>query len=88
MSNDKYGDRSRRKKRRGQLDREKQTRRAEQSRAAHEESKTIDAKVKRDLRIGELVDDGYSVESIAKRMGLSMWRVNQGLDAIRRRGAS
>jgi len=88
MSDDKDADRSRRKKRRGQLDREKQTRQSGQSRAIHEESKTNDARVKLDRRIGKLVDEGYSVESVAKRMGLFMRRVNQGLDAIRRRGAS
>jgi rRNA maturation endonuclease Nob1 len=86
MSEDKEADRSRRKKRRGQLDREKQTRRAEQSRSAHTESKTKDAKVKLNLRIGKLVDEGYSVESVAKRMGLSMRRINAALDANRRRG--
>ena len=86
MSEDKDADRSRRKKRRGQLDREKQTRRAEQSRATHEESKTNDAKVKLDLRIGKLVDEGYSVESVAKRLGLSMRRINAALDENRRRG--
>ena len=66
MSEDKDGDRSRRKKRRRQLDREKETRRAEQSRAARAGSKTNDADVKLDLRIGKLVDEGYSVESVAK----------------------
>ena len=86
MSEDKDADRSRRKKRRGQLDREKVTRRAKQSRAVHAESKTNDAKVKLELRIGKLVDEGYSVESVAKRMGLSMRRINAALDANRRRG--
>jgi hypothetical protein len=86
MSEDKEADRSRRKKRRGQLDREKETRRAEQSRSAHAQSKTNDANVKLDLRIGKLVDEGYSVESVAKRMGLSMRRINAALDANRRRG--
>jgi hypothetical protein len=86
MSEDKDVDRSRRKKRRGQLDREKETRRVEQRRATHAESKTNDAKVKLDLRIGKLVDEGYSVESVAKRMGLSIRRINSGLDANRRRG--
>ena len=81
MSADKTGDRSRREKRRGQLDREKGTRRAEQSRAAHMESKMNDVKVKVYLRIGKLVDEGYSVESVAKRMGLSMSRINAALDA-------
>src|SRR4051812_1834584 len=86
MSEDNEADRSRCKKRRGQLDREKETRRAEQSRSAHAQSKTNDATVKLDLRIGKLVDEGYSVESVAKRMGLSMRRINAALDANRRRG--
>jgi hypothetical protein len=86
MSESKEGDRSRRKKRRGQLDREKETRRAEQSRSGFAESKANDAKVTLDLRIGKLVDEGYSVESVAKRMGLSMRRINAALDANRRRG--
>ena len=86
MSESKESDRSRRKKRRGQLDREKETRRAEKSRSIFAESKANDAKVKVDLRIGKLVDEGYSVESVAKRMGLSMRRINAALDANRRRG--
>jgi hypothetical protein len=85
MSDGKEVDRSRRKKRRGQLDREKETRRAEQSRSAHAEPKKNGTKVKLDLRIGKLVDEGYSVESVAKRMGLSMRRINAALDANRRR---
>ena len=60
MSEDKDADRTRRKKRRGQLDREKETRRAEQSRTANLESKTKDEKAKLDLRIGKLIDQGYS----------------------------
>ena len=85
MSDDKDGDRSRRKKRRRQLDGEKETRRAEQSRATHMETKTNDANVKLDLRIGKLVDEGYSVESVAKRLGVSIRRINAALDANRRR---
>jgi hypothetical protein len=86
MPEDKDADRSRRKKRRGQLDREKEARRAEQSRASHAESTKNDAKAKLDIRIGKLVDEGYSVESVAKRMGLSIRRINAALDANRRRG--
>ena len=56
MSEGKDADRSRRKKRRGQLDREKETRRAEQSRTSNLESKTKDEKAKLDLRIGKLID--------------------------------
>jgi hypothetical protein len=58
MSESKEADRLRRKKRRRQLDREKETRRAEQSRSLFAQSKANDAKVKLDLRIGKLVDDG------------------------------
>jgi hypothetical protein len=86
MSESKESDRSRRKKRRGQLDREKETRRALQSRSIFVESKANDAKVKVDRRIGKLVDEGYSVESVAKRMGLPMRRINAALEANRRRG--
>jgi hypothetical protein len=85
MSDDKDADRSRRKKRRGQLDREKDTRRADQSRAAHLESKTTDAKTKLDLRIGKLIDQGYSTESVAKRLGLSMRRINSAIASNSRR---
>ena len=81
MSESKEADRLRRKKRRRQLDREKETRRAEQSRSLFAQSKANDAKVKLDLRIGKLVDDGYSVETVAKRMGLTVKRINAALDA-------
>ena len=85
MSQGKEADRSRRKKRRGQLDREKGTRRAEQSRTAILESKTKDEKAKLDLRIRKLIDQGYSPESVAKRVGVSVRRINSALDSISRR---
>ena len=85
MSEGKDADRSRRKKRRGRLDREKETRRADQSRTAHLESKTNDAKTKLDLRIGKLIDQGYSIESVAKRLGLSLRRINAVIDSNSRR---
>jgi hypothetical protein len=75
MSEDKDADRSRRKKRCGRLDREKETRRAEQSRSANQESKANVAKTKLDLGIGKLIDQGYSAESVAKRTGLAMRRI-------------
>jgi hypothetical protein len=84
MSEGKEADRSRRKKRRGQLDREKETRRADQSRTANLESKTKDEKAKLDLRIGKLIDQGYSPESVAKRLGVSVRRINSALNSIRR----
>ena len=85
MSEDKDADRSRRKKRRGQLDREKETRRAEQSRTANLESKTKDEKAKLDLRIGKLIDQGYSPESVAKRLGVSLRRIHTAIDSNSRR---
>ena len=83
MSQGKEADRSRRKKRRGQLDREKETRRAEQSRTANLESKTKDEKAKLGLRIRKLIDQGYSPESVAKRVSVSVRRVNSALDSNR-----
>ena len=85
MPDDKDADRSQRKKRRGQLEREKETRRADQSRTANLESKTQDEKTKLDLRIGKLVDQGYSIESVAKRLGVSVRRINSAVDANGRR---
>jgi hypothetical protein len=84
-SYDKESDRSRRKKRRGQLDREKETRQVEQMRIVNRNSKTKDAKAKLDERIGKLIDQGYSPESVAKRVGVSMRRINSALDSNRRR---
>jgi hypothetical protein len=81
MSEDKETDRSRRKKRRGQLDREKETRRVDQSRTVHLESKQAQEKAKLDLRIGKLIDQGYSRESVAKRLGLSVRRISAAIDA-------
>lgn len=83
MSDEKEADRSRREKRRGQLDREKTTRRAEQSQAAHLESKANDEKAKLDLRIEKLMNQGYSPESVAKRLGVSIRRVNSVVDRRR-----
>lgn len=83
MSESKDTDRSRRKKRRGQLDREKGARRAEQSRSAILESKTNDEKAKLDLRIRKLIAQGYSPESVAKRVSVSVRRVNAALDGNR-----
>jgi len=84
MSEDKDADRLRRKRRRGQLDREKESRRADVSQAAHVESKKQDEKAKLDLRITKLIDQGYSIDSVAKRVGVSVRRVNTALDSSRR----
>jgi hypothetical protein len=86
MSQGKDADRSRRKRRRGQLEREKESRRAEQSRTANRESKTKDEKSKLDLRIGKLIDQGRSPEYVAKRLGVSARRINVALDSIRELG--
>jgi hypothetical protein len=80
MSDEKDADRSRREKRRGQLDREKTTRRDKQLQAAHLASKAGDETAKIDLRIGKLIDQGYSPESVAKRIGVSVRRIHSVLD--------
>ncbi len=85
MSDDKETDRARRKKRHSQLEREKSDRRATNEKAAHRESKTSDAKAKLNLRISKLIEQGYSPESVAKRLGVTVRRINMALDAIRRR---
>jgi hypothetical protein len=84
MSEGKEADRSRRKKRRRQLDREKESRRVEHSRATNLESKERDQKVKLDLRISKLIDQGYSPDSVAKRIGVSVKRVNTALESMRK----
>ena len=45
------------------------------------ESKTKDEKAKLDLRIGKLIDQGYSLDSVAKRVGVSVRRINSALDS-------
>jgi len=85
MSEDKDADRSRRKKRRGQLGREKDARRVDQSRTANVESKKEQEKAKLDMRIGKLIDQGYSREAVAKRIGVSVRRINSALDSNSRR---
>ncbi len=77
MSADKETDRARRKKRRGQQSREKGVRRASQARAANLESKANDEKAKLDLRISKLIDQGYSPDSVAKRLGVTVRRINR-----------
>jgi hypothetical protein len=84
MSDEKEADRSRRKKRRGQQDREKGVRRASLEKSARLESKTKGEKGKLDLRILKLIEKGYSVESVAKRLGVTQRRINAGLDAAER----
>ena len=84
MADDKEADRSRRKKRRGQQEREKTGRRAEQEKAVRREAKSSDAKTVLDLRIGKLIEQGYSPNSVAKRLGVTARRINLSLDAIQR----
>ena len=85
MSDDKEADRSKREQRRGQQTRENDARRATQSRAANLDSKALDEKEKLNRRIGKLVAQGYSIESVAKRLGVTARRVNLALDANGRR---
>jgi len=85
MSNDKEADRSKRKKRRGQQEREKAVRRRAMTKAKVRESKAADKAEELNLRIDKLVGQGYSIESVAKRLGVTARRVNLALDAIRRR---
>jgi hypothetical protein len=84
MPDDKETDRLRRRKRRGQQDREKDSRRAEKARAAHLESKATDEKSRLNQRISKLIEQGYSPESVAKRFGLSVGRINTALKATGR----
>jgi hypothetical protein len=79
MSEEKETDRARREKRRGQQLREKDVRRKTHARAAVLESKTKDAQGKLDLRIRKLIDSGYSLESVAKRLGVTPRRINAAL---------
>jgi Skp family chaperone for outer membrane proteins len=81
MPDEKETDRLRRKKRRGQQDREKHSRRAEKARAAHLESKATDEKAKLNERISKLIEQGYSPASVAKRFGFSVGRINTALKA-------
>ena len=85
MSDSKEADRSKRSKRRGQQSREKEARRATLAQAAKLESKSTDAKEKLNRQIGKLIDDGYSIESVAKRLGVTARRINLALDSIGRR---
>lgn len=85
MPGDKETDRARRKKRHSQLEREKSDRRTAQAKATHAESKASDAKTKLDLRIAKLIEQGYSPDSVAKRLGVAVRRINLALDAVRRR---
>ena len=84
MSDEKDAKRLHRKKRRGQQSREKTVRRQALTRAAQLDSKTKDAKGKLDTRIGKLIEQGYSLESVAKRLGVTPRRINLAIDAIRR----
>ena len=84
MPDDKRADRLRRKKRRGQQEREKAQRRRAMTKAAVRESKATDETEKLNRRIAKLVDAGYSIESVSKRLGVTARRINSALDAIRR----
>jgi hypothetical protein len=76
--------RSRRKKRRSQLAREKGVRSELKAKEARAELKAKDSKRQLDLRIGKLIDQGYSVESVAKRLGVTPRRIHGAIEANRR----
>jgi hypothetical protein len=84
MSNEKDDDRSRRNKRRSHQEREKGERSAAMAKAAHAESKVSDEKQKLNLRIGKLLQQGYSKPSIAKRLNVTPRRIESAVDALRR----
>jgi hypothetical protein len=84
MSDEKESDRLRRNKRRGQQAREKGIRRASLEKTARLESKAKDDKGKFDLRIAKLIEQGYSIESVAKRFGIAPKRVNAAIEAVKR----
>ena len=70
--------------RRSQLTREKDSRRATQAHAANWESKASDAKTILNQRIAKLIEQGYSPESVAKRLGVTVRRINLAIDALSR----
>jgi hypothetical protein len=75
MSHDKDGERSHRSKRRSRLMREKSQRKSDQMRIVNAESKISAEKLKLDTRIRHLHRQGYSKASLAKRLGVSLRRI-------------
>jgi hypothetical protein len=83
MSREKDDDRSRREKRRSRQEREKEQRSAGIAKVARAESKVSAEKLKLDMRIGKLLEQGYSKPSVAKRLGVTPRRIEAAIDTIR-----
>lgn len=84
MSDDKGDDRTRRNKRRLHQAREKSERSAANAKVARAESKVSDEKLKLNLRIGKLLEQGYSKPSVAKRLGVTLRRIEAAIETLRR----
>ena len=80
MTDEKDAERLHRNKRRLQLGREKAVRKSGEQRAANAESKVNAAKLKLDATICHLQAQGYSKESVAKRLGVSLRRIDLAID--------
>lgn len=83
MTNEKEQDRSRRKKRRSQQDREKGEHHAAKAKEARALSKLDNEKSRLDARIRKLIDQGYSPASVAKRLGITQRRIETAIQAGR-----
>jgi hypothetical protein len=84
MMEEKEQDRSRRKKRRSQQDREKGERQTAKAKEARALSKLDNEKSRFDTRIRKLIDRGYSPASIAKRLGITQRRIEMAIQAEKR----
>jgi hypothetical protein len=83
MTDEKEQDRSRRKKRRSQQDREKGERHAAKAKETRALSKLDSEKSRLDARIRKLIDQGYSPASVAKRLGITQRRIETAIQAER-----
>jgi hypothetical protein len=83
MTDEKEQDRSRRKKRRSQQDREKGEHHAAKAKEARALSKLDNEKSRLDARIRKLIDQGYSPASVAKRLGITQRRIETAIQAGR-----
>jgi hypothetical protein len=81
MPDEKDAERSHRKKRRLGLQREKTDRKAIQFRAMNAESKKNSERLKLDERICHLHKQGYSKASVAKRLGVTLRRIDMAINA-------
>jgi len=81
MMDEKEQDRSRRKKRRSQQDREKGEHHTAKAKEALTLSKLDNEKSRLDARICKLIDQSYSPASIAKRLGITQRRIETAVQA-------